>query len=107
MNSNHLQTIFGKKFWLVCIAVGISLFGVVFALSRRADIQNCEQRLTGVMEFIKAQSADYTKYNDTAVAKSLVREAAAVHALEGLSLGCMRRRCRNTPGHCGLQAFLY
>ena len=88
MNSNHLQTIFGKKFWLVCIAVGISLFGVVFALSRRADIQNCEQWLTGVMEFIKAQSADYTKYNDTAVAKSLVREAAAVHALEGLSLGC-------------------
>ena len=88
MNSNHLQTIFGKKFWLVCIAVGISLFGVVFALSRRTDMQNCEQRLTGVMEFIKAQSADYTKYNDTAVAKSLVREAAAVHALEGLSLGC-------------------
>ena len=88
MNSNHLQTIFGKKFWLVCIAVGISLFGVVFALSRRADIQNCEQRLTGVMEFIKAQSADYTKYNDTAVAKSLVREAAAVHALEDLSLDC-------------------
>ncbi len=88
MNSNHLQTIFGKKFWLVCIAVGISLFGVVFALSRQADIQNCEQRLAGALEFIKAQSADYTKYNDTAVAKSLVREAAAVHALEGLSLGC-------------------
>ena len=88
MNSNHLQTIFGKEFWLVCIAVGISLFGVVFALSRRADIQNCEQRLTGVMEFIKAQSADYTKYNDTAVAKSLVREAAAISALEDLSLDC-------------------
>ena len=88
MNSNHLQTIFGKKFWLVCIAVGISLFGIVFALSRRADMQNCEQRLTGVMEFIKAQSADYTRYNDTAVAKSLVREAAAIHALEELSLDC-------------------
>ena len=88
MNSNHLQTIFGKKFWLVCIAVGIFLFGVVFALSRRADMQNCEQRLTGVMEFIKAQSADYTKYNDTAVAKSLVREAAAINALEDLSLDC-------------------
>ena len=88
MNSNHLQTIFGKKFWLVCIAVGISLFGAVFALSRRADMQNCEQRLTGVMEFIKAQSADYTKYNDTAVAKSIVREAAAISALEDLSLDC-------------------
>ena len=88
MNRNPLQTIFSKKFWLLCIAVGIFLLGIVFALSRRTDIQNCEQRLTGVMEFIKAQSADYTKYNDTAVAKSLVREAAAVHALEGLSLGC-------------------
>ena len=88
MNNNHLQTIFGKKFWFVCIAVGIFLFGAVFVLSRRADMQNCEQRLTGVMEFIKTQSADYTKYNDTAVAKSLVREAAAVHALEELSLGC-------------------
>ena len=51
-------------------------------------MQNCEQRLTGVMEFIKAQSADYTKYNDTAVAKSLVREAAAINALEDLSLDC-------------------
>jgi len=88
LNNNHLQTIFGKKFWFVCIAVGIFLFGAVFVLSRRADMQNCEQRLTGVMEFIKAQSADYTKYNDTAVAKSLVREAAAVHALEELSLDC-------------------
>ena len=88
MNNNHLQTIFGKKFWFVCIAVGIFLFGAVFVLSRRADMQNCEQRLTGVMEFIKTQSADYTKYNDTAVAKSLVREAAAVHALEDLSLDC-------------------
>jgi len=88
LNNNHLQTIFGKKFWFVCIAVGIFLFGAVFVLSRRADMQNCEQRLTGVMEFIKTQSADYTKYNDTAVAKSLVREAAAVHALEELSLDC-------------------
>ena len=88
MNNNHLQTIFSKKFWFVCIAVGIFLFGAVFVLSRRADMQNCAQRLTGVMEFIKTQSADYTKYNDTAVAKSLVREAAAVHALEELSLDC-------------------
>ena len=88
MNSNHLQTIFGKKFWLVCIAVGISLFGAVFALSRRADMQNCEQRLTGVMEFIKRSPPTIRSTNDTAVAKSLVREAAAISALEDLSLDC-------------------
>ena len=88
MNSNYMQTIFSKKFWSICIAAGIFLLGVVFALSRQADIQNCEQRLAGVIGFIKEQSADYTKYNDTAIAKDLVREATAVHALESLSLDC-------------------
>ena len=65
MNRNPLQTIFSKKFWLVCIAVGIFLLGIVFALSRQADMQNCEQRLAGAIEFIKEQAADYTKYNET------------------------------------------
>ena len=51
-------------------------------------MQNCEQRLAGAIEFIKEQAADYTKYNETAIAKGLVREAAAVHALESLSLDC-------------------
>ena len=88
MNRNPLQTIFSKKFWLVCIAVGIFLLGIVFALSRQADMQNCEQRLAGAIEFIKEQAADYTKYNETAIAKGLVREAAAVRALESLSLDC-------------------
>ena len=88
MNRNPLQTIFSKKFWFICIAVGIFLLGVVFALSRQADIQNCEQRLAGTIEFIKKRSADYTKYNDTTIAKALVREATAIHALESLSLDC-------------------
>ena len=88
MNSNYLQTIFIKKFWFICIAVGIFLLGVVFALYRQMDIQNCEQRLATAIEFIKEQSADYTKYNDTAIAKDLVREATAVHTLESLSLDC-------------------
>jgi len=88
LNRNPLQTIFSKKFWLVCIAVGIFLLGIVFALSRQADMQNCEQRLAGAIEFIKEQAADYTKYNETAIAKGLVREAAAVHTLESLSLDC-------------------
>ena len=83
-----MQTIFSKKFWLLCIAVGIFLLGIVFALSRQADMQNCEQRLAGAIEFIKEQAADYTKYNETAIAKGLVRETAAVHTLESLSLDC-------------------
>ena len=88
MNSKWLQAIFGKKFWFTAILVGILLFGIIFAYSRQTDVQNYEQMLTGTIEFIKQQSADYTRYNNTAIAKSLAREAAAVHMLEELSLDC-------------------
>lgn len=104
MNRNPLQTIFSKKFWLVCIAVGIFLLGIVFALSRQADMQNCEQRLAGAIEFIKEQAADYTKYNETAIAKGLVREAAAVRALESLSLDCDEAALSERARGCGLRA---
>ena len=96
MNRNPLQTIFSKKFWLVCIAVGISLLGIVFALSRQADMQNCEQRLTGVMEFIKAQSADYTKYNDTAVCHDCcARIDITYHYDSCFTLKCLARAKRS------------
>ncbi len=88
MNSKWLQAIFGKKFWFTAILVGILLFGIIFAYSRQTDVQNYEQMLSGTIEFIKQQSADYTRYNNTAIAKSLAREAAAVHMLEELSLDC-------------------
>ena len=88
MNSKRLQAIFGKNFWFTAILVGILLWGIIFAYSRQTDVQNCEQMLTEMIEFIKQQSADNMRYNNTAIAKSLVREAAAVHMLEELSLDC-------------------
>ena len=88
MNSKRLQAIFGKNFWFTAILAGILLLGIIFAYSRQTDVQNCEQMLTEMIEFIKQQSADNMRYNNTAIAKSLVREAAAVHMLEELSLDC-------------------
>lgn len=69
-------------FWKVSLMVGVLLFGMVFAVSKHQDERDCKERLVTTFEFFKTQTSAYSKYNDTAVAKSLVRESAAVHALE-------------------------
>lgn len=69
-------------FWTVSLTVGVLLFGMVFAVSKHQDERDCKERLVTTFEFFKTQTSAYSKYNDTAVAKSLVRESAAVHALE-------------------------
>lgn len=69
-------------FWTVSLTVGVLLFGMVFAISKHQDERDCRERLVTSFEFFKTQTSAYSKYNDTAVAKSLVRESAAVHALE-------------------------
>lgn len=60
---------------------------VIFA-SLRADKGNCEQRLVSTIDYIKTQYSSYVKYNCTAVAKGLLREKNAVHALQDCSLDC-------------------
>lgn len=69
-------------FWTVSLTVGVLLFGMVFAVSKYQDELDCKERLVTTFEFFKTQTSAYSKYNDTVVAKSLVRESAAVHALE-------------------------
>lgn len=69
-------------FWAVSLTVGVLLFSLVFLVSKHKDELDCKERLVTTFEFFKTQTSAYSKYNDTAVAKSLVRESAAVHALE-------------------------
>lgn len=69
-------------FWTVSLTVGVLLFSLVFVASKHKDELDCKERLVTTFEFFKTQTSAYSKYNDTAVAKSLVRESAAVHALE-------------------------
>lgn len=69
-------------FWTVSLTVGVLLFGMSFVVSKHKDELDCKERLVTTFEFFKTQTSAYSKYNDTAVAKSLVRESAAVHALE-------------------------
>ncbi len=73
-------------FWAVSLTVGVLLFGMVFVMSKHQDELECREQLVTAFEFFKAQTSAYSKYNDTAVAKSLVRESAAVHALQDCTL---------------------
>lgn len=73
-------------FWTISLTVGVLLFGMVFVVSKHQDELECREQLVTAFEFFKAQTSAYSKYNDTAVAKSLVRESAAVHALQDCAL---------------------
>ena len=88
MQTKQNQSAFGKTFWCACIVIGILFLGVVYAFSRQSDIRSCEEELATTVEFIKERSSSYVKYNDTAIAKSLVRETTAVHALSECTLDC-------------------
>ena len=81
-------------FWTVSLTVGVLLFGMVFVVSKHQDELECREQLVTAFEFFKAQTSAYSKYNDTAVAKSLVRESAAVHALQDCALDASEAELR-------------
>lgn len=74
-----------KKIWYFSIAAGIIMLSAVFYISKNIDKTNSEKQLVETVEFIKKQYAGYTKYNDTAVAKSLIRQTKAVTFLDKCS----------------------
>lgn len=81
-------------FWAVSLTVGVLLFGMVFVVSKHQDELECREQLVTAFEFFKVQTSAYSKYNDTAVAKSLVRESAAVHALQDCALDASEAELR-------------
>lgn len=76
-----------------CLAAGLLFLGAVFLLSRHADMQDCERRMTELIDFVKEQSSSYVQYNEIAVAKALVRETTAVQELDGVTLDCGETSC--------------
>ena len=81
-------------FWAVSLTVGVLLFGMVLVVSKHQDELECREQLVTAFEFFKVQTSAYSKYNDTAVAKSLVRESAAVHALQDCALDASEAELR-------------
>ena len=88
LNSKNRQPRSRKTFACLCLAGGLMFLGMVFGLSRYIDTQDCEHRMNELISFVKEQSSAYVQYNETAVAKALVRGTTEVQELDSLTLDC-------------------
>ncbi len=84
MEKNNNKSIFDRYFWIASILIGILLIGSTLTISLNFDKNNIQTRLTATSEFIKSIAASYTKYNDTATARSLIRSEVSVIELRNL-----------------------
>ncbi len=84
MEKNNNKSIFDRYFWITSILIGILLIGSTLTISLNFDKNNMQTRLTATSEFIKSIAASYTKYNDTATARSLIRSEVSVIELRNL-----------------------
>lgn len=67
-----------KRLAVLLVGCGLVLFLMTYFSSFSLDLNNAQGKLIETVESIKEQSANYVKYNETAIAKSLVRQAIAV-----------------------------
>ena len=58
--------------------------------------------MTELIDFVKEQSSSYVQYNETAVAKALVRGTTAVQELDGVTLDCGEDELRQYVERLGL-----
>ena len=93
LNSKNRKPRSRKAFACLCLAGGLLFLGMVFGLSRYSDMQSCEHRMNELIDFVKEQSSAYVQYNETAVAKALVRGTTAMQELDGLTLDWIHGLC--------------
>ena len=67
-----------KRLAVLLVGCGLVLFLMTYFSSFSLDLNNAQGKLVETIDSIKEQSANYVKYNETAIAKSLVRQAIAV-----------------------------
>ena len=70
-----------KQFWIITVLIGVLLSSVTCFWSATYDIKNAQIKLSSTIEFIKERYASTTKYNDTAIARSLIRSSVSVGEL--------------------------
>ena len=74
--------IFDKLFWIIVIVIGILLLGITCLWSTSYDRKNAEAKLANTINFIKERYASTSQYNNTAVARSLIRSSVSVNELK-------------------------
>ena len=85
-----------KRIWTAYLIIGVLLMaGVAFFSSWRA-MRTAEERFCQTLEFVKSQSTNFEKHNDTITAKALRRTAVAAHQLaENPALDLSDPQCLN------------
>ncbi len=71
----------GAQVWLVYLVIGVLFLLGVIAFSGWSAMRTAQQRFNQTINFVKAQSTSYEKYNNTVTAKALRRVVVSTHQL--------------------------
>ena len=94
MENSTKQKFVDRKYHLLFLVIGMILLLITFICSKQLDEKNCEKRMATTIDFLKSQTNNYKKYNDTEIAKSLIRETLAVQALSDCNLSTTEEEVR-------------
>ena len=94
MENSKKQRFVNQKYHLLFLGIGMILLLITFVCSKQLDEQKCEKRMATTIDFLKSQTNNYKRYNDTEIAKSLIRESLAVQALSDCNLSTTEEEVR-------------
>lgn len=94
MENSKKQKFVDRKYQLLFWTIGMILLLITFICSKQLDEKNCEKRMATTIDFLKSQTNNYKRYNDTEIAKSLIRETLAVQALSDCNLSTTEEEVR-------------
>ena len=71
MENSKKQKFVDRKYQLLFWTIGMILLLITFICSKQLDEKNCEKRMATTIDFLKSQTNNYKRYNDTEIAKVL------------------------------------
>ncbi len=85
MKNKKSDKIFDKYFWTIIILIGVVLTGISVKWSSDYDLKNAQTMLIQRIDFVKDRYASTSQYNDTAIARSLIRSSVSINELDDKS----------------------
>ncbi len=85
MKNKKSDKIFDKYFWTIIIVIGVVLTSITIKWSSDYDLKNAQTMLIQRIDFVKDRYASTSQYNDTAIARSLIRSSVSINELDDKS----------------------
>ncbi len=85
MKNKKSDKIFDKHFWTIIIVIGVVLTSITIKWSSDYDLKNAQTMLIQRIDFVKDRYASTSQYNDTAIARSLIRSSVSINELDDKS----------------------